>query len=116
MFFNLKLFTPQRYIDRQATYYTNPYYLKWTASNISDEYLPKGFIRPKTYESIKNYNLKRYEGNIYKVIENQDGSYKFQPHLTIVQAIGNTLFIIGVIAIIAVIIIKFPSAKGLSKP
>ncbi|HVT01649.1 MAG TPA: 6-pyruvoyl-tetrahydropterin synthase-related protein [Patescibacteria group bacterium] len=46
IFFNAKLFTPQEYLNRSAAYYTNKYYLNWTASKISDEYLPKGFEKP----------------------------------------------------------------------
>lgn len=47
---NTKFFTPQKIILREESYYTSEYALKWRISKISDEYLPKDFIKPKTAE------------------------------------------------------------------
>ncbi|HVZ67423.1 MAG TPA: 6-pyruvoyl-tetrahydropterin synthase-related protein [Patescibacteria group bacterium] len=55
IFFNAKLFAPQEYLNREASYYTNKYYLNWTASKISDEYLPKNFKKPTNSHDVWNY-------------------------------------------------------------
>ncbi|OGH14149.1 MAG: hypothetical protein A2860_03970 [Candidatus Levybacteria bacterium RIFCSPHIGHO2_01_FULL_37_33] len=54
IFFNSKLFVPQDYLYKKSSDYTNSLSLKWTASRISDEYMPKNFIKP----SIKDDTVK----------------------------------------------------------
>lgn len=50
-----KLFTTQTIITKTASEYTNQDYIRWEASKISDEYMPKGFVKPKNKEeSIRN--------------------------------------------------------------
>lgn len=52
--FNSKLFQPQTIIPKTVLDYTNEYALKWTASKISDEFLPPNFKKPKSeYEVAK---------------------------------------------------------------
>ncbi len=50
LFLNIKFFVPQKHINVNSNYYTNEYALKWTASKISDEYLPKNVKKPKSAE------------------------------------------------------------------
>ncbi len=52
IFFNSKLFAPQSYLYRESSDYTNPLSLKWTASKISDEYMPKNFVKPSIKDDV----------------------------------------------------------------
>ncbi len=47
-----KLFVPQSYLTKTSEEYTNKHSLNWTTSKISDEYLPKSFLRPVSPEEI----------------------------------------------------------------
>jgi hypothetical protein len=50
-----KLFTSQTVTSKTATEYTNRDYIRWEVSKISDEYMPKGFVKPKNKEeSMRN--------------------------------------------------------------
>ncbi len=53
LFYNVKLFTPQSINDENSSFYTNPEYLNWTVSKISDEYLPRNFTKPKSQVDIR---------------------------------------------------------------
>ncbi|MCL4417366.1 MAG: hypothetical protein M1365_11830, partial [Actinobacteria bacterium] len=57
LLFNVKLFTPQSIVSRTAEYYTNEYALKMETSKISDEYMPRGFEKPKKENEIVNQRL-----------------------------------------------------------
>jgi hypothetical protein len=50
--FNIKLFNPQTVLSNTSFDYTNEYALKWTASKISDEFLPPNFKKPKSEREI----------------------------------------------------------------
>jgi len=50
--FNSKYFMAQKYIQASANSFTNDYFLKFRTSQISSEYMPKNFIKPKTYSDI----------------------------------------------------------------
>ncbi|MEK7450617.1 MAG: hypothetical protein AAB662_01615, partial [Patescibacteria group bacterium] len=52
LFFNIKLFNPQTIFSIRAAEYTNDFAIKWTASKISDEYLPANFKKPKSEKEI----------------------------------------------------------------
>ncbi|MFH1832959.1 MAG: 6-pyruvoyl-tetrahydropterin synthase-related protein [Candidatus Levyibacteriota bacterium] len=52
IFFNLKLFSPQNFNLKNASDYTNEIALKWVTSRVSDEYMPKDFFKPKSFEQI----------------------------------------------------------------
>jgi len=55
LFLNLKFFTPQKIILVTSRDYISETALKWKISKISDEYLPKNFLKPKTMEeALKN--------------------------------------------------------------
>ena len=43
---SLKFFVPQTILNKNASDYTNKYSLNWEASRISDEYMPKNFLKP----------------------------------------------------------------------
>lgn len=49
---NIRLFTPQKYVNYDNNYYTNKNYIRFTVSKISDEYLPKGFQKPSSLEEL----------------------------------------------------------------
>jgi len=49
-FLNFKYFTPQKIVRVTSADYTSENILKWKISKISDEYLPKNFIKPKNME------------------------------------------------------------------
>ncbi|HZJ18561.1 MAG TPA: 6-pyruvoyl-tetrahydropterin synthase-related protein [Patescibacteria group bacterium] len=62
VFFSLKFFVPQKTVLVDSTYYTSEIALKWRVSKISDEYLPKSFIKPKTQEeALKNRVIFSFE-------------------------------------------------------
>lgn len=52
VFLYSKLFVPQNYLNKSSESYTNLYSLNWTTSKISDEYLPKTFKTPDSYDEI----------------------------------------------------------------
>jgi hypothetical protein len=51
-----KFFVPQQYLAVDSNYYTNPYALQWTASKISDEYMPADFIPPQNPSGIASFD------------------------------------------------------------
>ncbi len=112
LFINGKLFVPQRYLDRSSDYYTNKMYLNWTASKISDEYLPKGFVRPTSYEQISKYKL-NYNNSLYKA--EPLPKPHFMMNQTLVQKVSNAISLIGVLGLITVIISKFGKKEKSSK-
>ncbi len=54
VFVNGKLFNPQVIIMKTANDYIDDYTLKWSASKISDEYLPKNFKKPNSYKDVNH--------------------------------------------------------------
>ena len=108
---NKGLFNPQANLPKSSADYTNNYYLNWTASKISDEYLPKDFVRPISQKDILNsMNSFNDSGNgLYT--KTPDGS-GFEFGQTQVQTASNLLSLVGVIALIAVIIVQPGSIYG----
>lgn len=52
---NSKFFKPQKILNVNVNDYVSEYSLKWTTSKISDEYLPKGIVKPRSAsEALKN--------------------------------------------------------------
>lgn len=86
IFLNQKLFTPQTILLRTAEDYTNENALKWTASKISDEFLPPNFKKPM----------------------NQNDVYKGHPIVRVqetgVERISNVVSFVGLLALILGII------------
>ena len=66
IFFNSKLFQPQTIVPRTASDYTNEYALKWTASKISDEFLPPNFKKPKSEHEIAERPIEFRHTNVQK--------------------------------------------------
>ncbi len=69
-----KLFVPQNYLSKTSDDYTNKFNLNWTTSNISDEYLPKGFKTPENANEIiqekitgENIQIKNLENKTNKI-------------------------------------------------
>jgi len=85
LFFNVKLFVPQTILHKTAADYTSEYALKWTASKISDEYLPPNFKKPKSEHEIAEKPLPFKETAIEKTSN-------------LVSLIGILALIIGIIA------------------
>ena len=50
--FNGKYFIAQEYVSVSSSTFTNDYFLKFTTSQISSEYMPKDFSKPKNYSDI----------------------------------------------------------------
>lgn len=63
IFMNLSLFEPQTIFPKNVNDYTSDNAIKWVASKISDEYMPKGFIKPK-FEDIVYEKVVEVEQNI----------------------------------------------------
>ncbi len=50
--FQAKYFVPQQFSNLNSAYYTSLSHLKWQASKISDEYLPKNFPVPRSEKEV----------------------------------------------------------------
>lgn len=73
---SVKLFTPQYFNSYKDSYYMNDEYIKFKVSKISDEYLPKGFIKPISYNEVpKEKFIQPLNGSII-TIDNQPGYLK----------------------------------------
>ncbi|MBI2031290.1 MAG: glycosyltransferase family 39 protein [Candidatus Levybacteria bacterium] len=72
IFFNAKLFNPQTTEFKTEKDYTSPSNLRWRISKISDEYMPKGFNKPRNREDIpsKIIEIKEDEGRTLFELEN----------------------------------------------
>jgi uncharacterized membrane protein len=68
LYFNLKLFTPQTILSVTAKDFVSEYALKWTASKVSDEFLPSDFKKPIDANSIYKgkTNIKVPQTNLEK--------------------------------------------------
>lgn len=61
IFFNFKLFEPQTILAKSLNDYINEENIKWVASKISDEYMPKDFTKPKTEEEVVKKRISNEE-------------------------------------------------------
>ena len=104
--YNATLFNPKTIHDRESDFYTNELYLKWTVSQISDEYLPKGFQSPSSRQDLSNLDFDSYtQGNpLYNRGTAQNEPFKFDFSQTPIQKASNLLFVIGLITLALVII------------
>lgn len=102
---NGKLFSPQEILGRNASYYTSESYLNWTASKISDEYLPKGFKSPSSpYLVEESFARIRLNDNSFYHLDKK--KLQFEVKETVLERLSEALTVIGVIALTLVIIIK----------
>ena len=63
LFLNVRLFVPKEHLNVLSSSYTNQEYLNWTASKISDEYLPKYFKKPGSAKDIRKEPVDIVRGN-----------------------------------------------------
>jgi len=88
IYFNSKLFQPQTIVAKTVLDYTSEYALKWTASKISDEFLPPDFKKPKLEREIAKRPA-------------------IAPYETAVQKISNTITLSGIVILgLGIIIFK----------
>ncbi len=109
---NAKLFAPQRVFSRASSYYTNTNYLNWSASKISDEYMPKGFKSPSSPGAVKTSLSGIRQDSFYKK-DSVSGSFKFESGETLLEKASNLVSLVGVVALVIVIISK-PYGKNTS--
>lgn len=57
IFLNAKLFIPQQIVSQDVSFYTNIDNLTFKTSKISDEYMPKNFIKPLSQKDIKKESV-----------------------------------------------------------
>lgn len=76
LIFNAKLFVPQTILDVNSDYYTNERMLKFKASKISDEYMPKGFVKPVAESNVPSITGSIGEGGNLSVISQKTGYVK----------------------------------------
>lgn len=60
---NVKNFVPQKYLNKTTYDYTNKKELNWFTSRISDEYMPLGFNKPKSINSLSEDKIKVKTGD-----------------------------------------------------
>jgi uncharacterized membrane protein len=53
---SVKFFAAEKYLQVNSEYYTDAYALQWRTSKISDEYMPKDFLRPESQNEIANFS------------------------------------------------------------
>lgn len=111
LFLNAKLFVPQKIINLEPSDYTNMYYLNWTASKISDEYLPKGFNEPASVSQVA-FSMDRIPAKIDDLFVKTNDQAHFDMRQTSLQSASNILSIIGVISLALVIMDKFKFLYG----
>jgi hypothetical protein len=57
IYHNAKVFVPQTQVQKTAADYTQGNAISWSASKLSDEYLPKGFHEPKRSSEIPSHKI-----------------------------------------------------------
>lgn len=57
IFLNAELFVPQTIHGKTAADFTNNTAIRWTASRISDEYMPPGFFKPNNENEVANIKI-----------------------------------------------------------
>lgn len=76
LFFNIKYFKPQVYLDVSVADYLNEENIKWQTSKISDEYLPKDFPIPQNKNEVAWEKVAILEG------EAEISNLTLKPHQT----------------------------------
>lgn len=64
LFFQQKFFTPQTYLKFTPNHYINTAQLTWTTSKISDEYMPKNFQKPVSFNEVPKSILGLSKGKV----------------------------------------------------
>lgn len=86
-----KYFTPRTLYPLNSEYFTNTAHITFNVSKISDEYMPKGFIKPKKATDVPNVIVLPHKNIAVKVITN-----KTQEKLLLITATKSTLISIAV--------------------
>lgn len=73
--FNSKYFAAQKYLSVSSSDFTNDYFLKFRTSQISSEYMPKEFLKPKLYSQIPK-GISVVQGKV-KVISQSKSTSKY---------------------------------------
>lgn len=67
-FLSVDFFIPQTIFKKSAEDYTSAYALKWTASRVSDEYMPQNFKKPTSSSEIVMEKIILQKGNVMPVL------------------------------------------------
>lgn len=78
LIFNQKLFTPQSFNSYPAEYYMQKNYISYTVSRISDEYMPKGFLKPQDYSEIPKENSYLEKNGTLKTLSSKTNYQKIE--------------------------------------
>lgn len=68
--FNNKYFEVQKYLSVSSNSFTNDYFLKFRTPQISSEYMPKNFTKPKTYAEVSKGIIVVY-GKVNVIAQNR---------------------------------------------
>ncbi len=74
---NVKFFTPQYINSKTAKDYTDIEIINWNISNISSEYMPKGFSKPKQFSEVANINSVKGEDMEVILLEQKTNRIEF---------------------------------------
>ena len=75
VFQNVKLFRPQEFLNISNNDYISTDYINWDVSKISDEYLPKNFLIPKSSNTVSKIKAEIIAGNAKIFIEKNNTTY-----------------------------------------
>ncbi|MDP3988166.1 MAG: 6-pyruvoyl-tetrahydropterin synthase-related protein [Candidatus Levybacteria bacterium] len=70
LYSNVKLFVPEKFNYKSLSDYISPFALRWTASKISDEFMPQNFSRPKSPVEIVNNKI--IDNNSVQIINSSE--------------------------------------------
>ncbi len=76
IFVSLKFFVPAKNLNVNADYYTNSNTLNWKVSKISDEYMPKTFVKPKNLNGIADFSKLNTKSLTVQVVSKQTQEVK----------------------------------------
>lgn len=111
---NAKYFEPKYFYSFKNSYYLNNQYLKWDASKISDEYLPKDFIKPSNINELDDKLIRNTNNLSYTVKENKTGLTSLKISLdSPTELVINKTFFPGWVGYIDGKIVKLNDKNGL---
>lgn len=70
VFLQEKFFSPQKILAVSSSYYTNLSMIRWQTSKISDEYMPKDFLRPTSVAQVASMPFVVPQGSI-RILQNK---------------------------------------------
>lgn len=81
---NAKFFNPQTIFNKNVNDYTGEVFLKWNTSKISDEYMPRDFIKPSIEKDIVNDRVILDSDNI-KINSRRENTGNIELDLEVIQ-------------------------------